>query len=124
MDEVRCRSCQRVLTDAESIARGQGPQCAGLARARCGHIVSDMQLSLAWDTFPYATTPFRDWPWVKSHREARAGDPRHVDGCDGCDDFGVCGWHATTPEAVALYRSFGVGRKRAVPTDAVVTEAR
>jgi hypothetical protein len=113
MEEVRCRTCQRVLSDAASIARQQGPQCAGLARARCGHAVSDLQLALVWDAFDYANTPFEQWPWVRAHREARAGDPRHVEGCEGCQVYGVCGAHDGHET-----------RGRKATTEAVVTEAR
>lgn len=42
----------------------------------------------------YASTPFAEWPWVRAHREARAGDLRHVEGCEGCRDYGVCALHS------------------------------
>ncbi|MGE5377754.1 MAG: DUF6011 domain-containing protein [Bacteroidota bacterium] len=30
MEEIRCRKCSRPLRDPESIARGMGPECAGI----------------------------------------------------------------------------------------------
>ena len=61
--------------------------------------------------FDYASTPFREWPWVRDHREAHAGDPRRVEGCDGCETFGLCAWHATSEQLRTQWMS---GKRRAV----------
>jgi len=95
---ARCRVCLRPLTSRASVAEGMGPVCA----VRAAQVPLDLDAASevvepaapAAPATDYAATPFHDWPWVREHRAARAGDPRHVDSCDGCHDYGVCAWHA------------------------------
>lgn len=97
-DVVRCRECHRVLTDPASIARKIGPQCAGLSRVRCGHVVDERQLGLfgALNTEGFSVA---QWPFVVASRARWANDPRAVEDCEGCQTFGLCAWHGASPES-------------------------
>lgn len=100
MSECRCRECGRLLSTDASRAAGIGPTCAARSRVTCGHGVDARQVELfsgAYMFAPWLAEGFSaaQWPAVVASRARWAGSERHVVGCPGCEQFGVCAWHAT-----------------------------
>lgn len=128
---IECARCHRPLTAPVYSDSGAayGSTCAervGLLRAptprdatrtalrvpRGGEDERQCELFGAAEGFPYATTPFADWPWVAAHRARTAGDARATADCDGCQLFGLCARCAG--HATRTHRGVAEERERAL----------